>query len=529
MKTAALFFALIFALAAGAAAQQSVCLSNDDAKKVVESMKPFAQAPLNKKLAKELTTMRAGRERLDAKISADTEKNQNLIPEVNKMSETHLTRVCQMLRENGWLTRELVGDDGFEAFIYLITQNKNIRAQEELLPVLTEASKKGYIGNPLLASFVDSIRVGYRMPQVFGTQAAIRNNVVYLYPLLNEEKVDEWRAMYNLPPLSAQIRNFEMRYAMPVLKSFRQPVAPTLIQKDKNSATQILGFSEDEEAEPIQVETRLVNLNARVLTQELKAPAGLTLTKDDFTILEDGAEQEISFYSNTDQPFDLVLLLDFSVSTIEKRGDIIKAAERFVEVARPGDRIAIVAFATDIKLISDLSSDKTALRRSLSEIAVRSVSSSVWDSIKFVYANVFREKTPERRRAVVFMTDGEDTGPRTTFADVMEMVRRHDATVFPVYFGRPRGFSEYSDRLVRKNQQSLWMLAEESGGQFYSANDGKDLKGIYEQVAGELRQVYSLGYEPKNEKRDGGWRALTVKIKSRPELVVKTRRGYYAN
>ena len=73
------------------------------------------------------------------------------------------------------------------------------------------------------------------------------------------------------------------------------------------------------------------------------------------------------------------------------------------------------------------------------------------------------------------------------------------------------------------------MLAEESGGQFYKANDAGDLKGIYEQVVNELGQIYSLGYEPKNEVRDGGWRALTVKIKTQPNLVVRTRRGYYAN
>lgn len=530
MKTTALFFALFFALTASARAQgESSCLSSDEAKKVIESMKPFAQNSLNKNLRKELVALREAREKLDAKIAADTTKNQNLVPESNKLGETNLKRVCQILKETGWISRDLVGDDGFDAFLFLITNHKNIPAQQELLPVLVEASKKGYIGNPLLASFVDSIRVGYRMPQIFGTQAAIRNNVVYLYPLLNEEKTDEWRRMYNLPPLAAQIRAFEMRYALPVLKSRRYPNAPNLQRKtnEKTSDTKILGLSDDEN-EPVKIDTKLVNLNVRVLTQDMKVPANLSLTKDDFTILEDGAEQEIAFFSNVEQPFDLVLLLDFSISTEGKQDQIKKAAQRFVEVARPADRIAVVAFTSNPTIISELTGDKAALKQKIGEIQMRG-GSAVWDSLKFVYDNILKEKNPARRGAIVFMTDGEDSAMKTTFAETIETVRRQEATIFPVYFGAQRGFSEYSDRTIRLHQQMLSMLAEESGGQFYTANSAKDLSGIYEQVVNELGQVYSLGYEPKNETRDGGWRELSVKIKSRPELLVRTRRGYYAN
>jgi VWFA-related protein len=73
------------------------------------------------------------------------------------------------------------------------------------------------------------------------------------------------------------------------------------------------------------------------------------------------------------------------------------------------------------------------------------------------------------------------------------------------------------------------MLADETGGQMYVAKDIKDLNGIYEQVINDLGTVYSVGYEPKDASRDGGWRNLTVKIETRPNLIAKTRRGYYAN
>jgi VWFA-related protein len=528
MKTTVLFLALFFAFAANVLAQNK-CFTAEEAKKVIESINSSAQVSENKKLRKELLEMRAEREKLNEKISEDTEKNQKLIPEANQLGTTHLWRVCQILKENGWLTKDSLKDDGFEAFLFLITNNKDIQSQQELLPVLVEASKKGYVGNPLLASFVDSIRVGSKMPQIFGTQAVVRNNVVYLYPILNEEKVDEWRKMYDLPPLAVGIRLLEGRYLMPVLKSQRLPRPPNLNGKNnnKNSDTQILGISDDEN-EAIQVETKLVNLNVSVSTQDLKVPVGLKLTKDDFTVSENGTEQEISFFSNTEQPFDLVLLLDFSGSTAEKRGLIKKAAQRFVEVARPTDRIAIVVFATETKLVSELTTDKAMLKQKINELDENG-GSPIWDSLKFVYDNILKEKIAGRRSAIVMMTDGDDNSLRNTFADAIEFVRRGDATIFPVYVGTKRGFNKDSERLVRKSQQSLSMLAEESGGQLYKAGDFKDLSGIYEQVVNELGQIYSLGYEPKNEVRDGGWRNLTVKIKTQPNLIVRTRRGYYAN
>jgi VWFA-related protein len=110
----------------------------------------------------------------------------------------------------------------------------------------------------------------------------------------------------------------------------------------------------------------------------------------------------------------------------------------------------------------------------------------------------------------------------------MEMVREGETTIFSVYLDARRYSGQYLERVKRKSQQTLWMLAEESGGQFYKADDVKDLNGIYEQIINDVGKVYSLGYEPKNETRDGGWRNLTVKLKNKPDLITKTRKGYYA-
>lgn len=525
MRKFVVFLALFFAFCTNVWAKNS-CLTNEESKKLIATINSSVATAENEKLRKELLAMRLERETLNEKITADTAKNQNLIPEMNALGEKHLARVCQIINENGWLTKESVKDDGFDAFLFLVSNNRNIQAQRELFPVFVEAAKKDLVGKPFIASLIDGIRVGVKQPQIFGTQAAIRNNIVYLYPLLNDERVNEWRKNYEMPPLRNQILDFEERYVMPVLKSHPQ-IVKAQNNNEKNSDTEILGINEDEN-EAIKIDTKLVNVNVSVFTKDLKTPIGLNLTKDDFSVLENGVEQEISFFSNTDQPFDLVLLLDFSASTEEKQGMIKKSAQRFVELARPTDRIAVVVFATDILTVSELTDDKKALNQKIKDIKIYG-GSPIWDSVQFVYDNIFKEKNPNRRTAIVLMTDGEDYSLKTTFADLVETVRRGETTIFPVYLGREKGFDNWRDRNIRKWQQTLSILADESGGQFYKAKDVKDLSAIYAEVIKNLGQIYSIGYEPKNEMRDGSWRTLSVKIKSQTDLVTKTRQGYYAN
>lgn len=527
MKTS-IILALIFMCVSSVFAQNK-CLTEAEAKKIIETISSPTDSSEKKEIRQEFLKMVAEREKINAKISENYEKNRSLIIEANQMGETHLGRVCEILKESGWLRMKQIQEDGFRAFTYLIMNNKSYQMQRELLPVLIEAGKKGFIGNPLLANLIDNIRIGSNLPQIFGTQATVKNDVIYLYPLLNEEKTDEWRAIYNLPPLIEQIRSFENQYAMPLLKLKMPRAVQKANQKkeEKNSDTALLGIK-DEDNEVVNVETKLVSLNIRIQSQDPKNIPNLNFSKDDFTILEDGKEQETAFFSSVDQPFDLVLVLDFSGSTVDKRDLIKKAAQRFVEYARPNDRIAIVAFARQIQLISDLTTDKNALIKGIKSIDLNG-SSPIWESVRVAYENIIYKQSQGKRNAIVLMTDGDDNSPKTTFADLFEIVRSHDTTLFPVYLVPDSLDSDWARRASHKHFQSMQMLADETGGQIYRADRIKDLNGIYEQIINDLGKVYSIGYEPKNEIRDGGWRNLEVKVKSHPELNAKTRRGYYAN
>ncbi|NJM52587.1 MAG: VWA domain-containing protein [Blastocatellia bacterium] len=251
--------------------------------------------------------------------------------------------------------------------LWIIRNNRSFQLQTEFYPILVEAANKGYIPKGDLASIVDSVRVGVGQPQLFGTQAKIKDDLIYIQPLLNEEKVDEWRKQYDLPPLNVFIKQLEVRYLMNVLKS--PPSAlPTLKAKNNTENTEVVSLGIDnEENEVLKIDTKLVNLNVRILNKDLSIPTDLKLSKEDFSVLENGQEQEISFFSTTETPFDLVLLLDFSGSTVEKRSLIKQAAQRFVEVARPNDRIAVVVFTNEIEVISNLTTERSSLIQKFKE------------------------------------------------------------------------------------------------------------------------------------------------------------------
>lgn len=502
---------------------QEVCLSKQDAANVIARL-GVTQKPANAdELRKELLKMRETREKLEAKLLNNLKDSQAILKEREQLGKTQLLRLCQMTKENGFLTKEMIQPDGFEAEFFVISNNRAFDQQLQLLEVLAAAANKNLVPRNYLAPIVDNIRVGRGLPQIFGTQAKIKDGVVYIYPLLNENKLAEWRKTYDLPTMANMIRELEDRFLMPVLKMSR-PASLNVKQPKAKDETAILGVTDDEN-EVLEINTKLVNINVQILNQDLTNADALALTQDDFAVYENGVEQKISFFSNTDKPFDLILLLDFSGSTSEKQDLIRKAAQRFVELARPADRIAVVAFTNEIRVVSDLTTDRAALTESIKNLEMKG-GSRIWDALNYVYKNIINKESAGRRSAVVFMTDGLDGSLNVTYPDLMETVRQNDTTIFPVYLD-----SSYYQlpKTAQMAEKSMSLLAQESGGQIYPARKIKDLVGIYEQIIKDLSRVYSISYEPSDEKRDGAWRELQIKVKDRPNLVVRSRQGYYAN
>jgi VWFA-related protein len=285
----------------------------------------------------------------------------------------------------------------------------------------------------------------------------------------------------------------------------------------------------------IRIDSDLVNLNVGVGNRKV-APAHLA--QNDFAIFENGEPQEILFFASEDAPFDLVLLLDLSGSTADKIGLIRKSAKRFVDAARPGDRIAILTFTADIQMVSKLTSDHDALKKSIEKIDRPIGGTNFWDALRFVLEHVVGQSRIEHRRnAVVVMTDGVDNalpgvygdGSATSFEELLKIVRNSDTIVLPIYLDTEKAEYQRSglNTAYAMAREQLAMLAAESGNEIYLASKVKDLEGVYEQVIRDLSTVYSIGYRPDNPVRDGSWRAVKVALVGHPEMTVRARRGYY--
>ncbi|HEU4477374.1 MAG TPA: VWA domain-containing protein [Pyrinomonadaceae bacterium] len=292
-----------------------------------------------------------------------------------------------------------------------------------------------------------------------------------------------------------------------------------------------------EDPDVIRVDADLVDLKVSVLRLD-PLNAVEELKQSDFVVLEDGKPQEIAFFAGESAPFDLVLLLDLSASSSKKLKLVRNSAKRFVEVARPIDRIAVVTFTDAAHVISPLTLDREALKKAIKKIEDPVGGTNFYDALRFVLEWVLPAQRGPRRSAVVVMTDGVDNalpdvfgdGSRTSFAELLERVRASDAIVFPVYLDTEqeevkRHRSTANAYAIAREQ--LKQLADTGGTKVYPAKELKDLDQVYDQVIKDLGTVYSLGYRSSNKVRDGKWRTVAVQIIGRPGVTAHTKRGYF--
>lgn len=289
----------------------------------------------------------------------------------------------------------------------------------------------------------------------------------------------------------------------------------------------------ESQEEVIKVATSLVTLDV-VVAASTTAPAP-PLEKGDFRVFENGKPAEIESFSKADSPFDIVLLLDMSGSTSSKKGLIKKSTSRFVEMKRPGDRVAVVSFSDTQTVISELESDKSKLLQRVKDIEGGG-GSFVWDSLKFAQDLLDKNAEKARRKAIVIMSDGVDNalmfdgrfGSKLSFADLVESVQHGNTAIFPIILDtKPNNHGFYTNRIYADAGRTLTYLADQSAGRMYTANKLEDLAAIYDRVLNDVGTVYSLGFSPADEITDGKWRRLKVEIPSKPGTKVWHRPGYF--
>jgi VWFA-related protein len=302
---------------------------------------------------------------------------------------------------------------------------------------------------------------------------------------------------------------------------------------ESQSATEEVG-----EDDIIRVDAQLVTLNLSVIDRGTNRGV-VGLNQSNFKLFEAGVEQRILRFESSSAPFDLILLIDLSGSTREVVNLIRAAARRFVDAARPSDRIAIITFAGRPTVVSPLTLDRETLRQGVNAIDTLPGDTKLYDATDFAMAEVARETKNSRRTAIVLMTDGLDgtvpgvqgDGSELPYKELLNTVREFDGVVYTLWLNtyyeamnpkdtQPEAFETGHDRMKE--------MADVGGGVFYEVERLTDLAGAYERVVADLGTVYSLAYRPLNKTRDRKWRGINVVV-DRKDAVARGKHGYYAN
>ncbi|HRI04387.1 MAG TPA: VWA domain-containing protein [Pyrinomonadaceae bacterium] len=303
--------------------------------------------------------------------------------------------------------------------------------------------------------------------------------------------------------------------------------------------------------DPIRVDSSIVRLNVGVVD-----PRGrpiLSLNKDSFDLFEDGVKQQITRFEPSEAPFSVVIMLDMSGSTLGFRQVIKQSAVRFIDALSPNDRVAVIEFYDKINLRNDFTTDQSVIANSIAVSNGRG-KTQLYKALDFALDKLSKEKS--RRKAIIVLTDGVDSDVQNIDRKSLEsltddqivnaikpetseilnrVLNRSDAqgvTIYPLALptGDPAKLADPTPRQVamfKASRARLQLVADRSGGQLNSINRLEEMGRLYAQVAADLRTLYTVEYNPSNEKRDGKWRAITISVKN-SDYISRTRQGYFA-
>jgi VWFA-related protein len=248
------------------------------------------------------------------------------------------------------------------------------------------------------------------------------------------------------------------------------------------------------------------------------------LGKDDFSIVEGKKPQVIQqFTAESDLPLRLAVLVDTSNSIREQFRFEQEAAIRFMQsVVRPKeDRMMLVSFDSVAELVQDLTGDMKKLEAGIKGMRPGG-GTSMYDAIYFAAKEKLMLDQPRDkfRRAMIVISDGDDTASRYTRDQALEMAQKADVVIYAI--------STNTKRDALDGDKVLQYICDETGGQAFFPFKVEDLDQSFENIANELRHQYNIFYRPEPLKADGLYHPVTVKVKTRKDLVVRARRGYYA-
>jgi VWFA-related protein len=307
--------------------------------------------------------------------------------------------------------------------------------------------------------------------------------------------------------------------------------------------TLITAFSFAQDAPTIKVDVDVVNILFNVRDKR----GGLigNLEKNDFTISEEGKQQDIKYFNReTDLPLTIGLLIDVSAS----QGNLIEiekdaASQFFSQVIRKQDLAFLISFGEDADLLQDYTNSPKLLRQGLDGLRVNSGvgglqpgpvptmshprGTVLYDAVYLAASDQLKGQVG--RKVLVLITDGEDEGSRYSIKQAIEAAQRADAIVYGFYYV-DRAFYQRGQRgivLGGVSDSALRQMSEETGGRVFHIERNHPLQDAFRDLQEEMRSQYAIGYTPLNSNKDGTFRKIEIRTNNK-DWKVQARKGYYA-
>lgn len=310
-----------------------------------------------------------------------------------------------------------------------------------------------------------------------------------------------------------------------------------------------------DEEDVLQVETSLVNVLFNAVDRNRRYVT--TIRREDIRVFENEAPQELTaFQHETNLPISIAILMDVSYSQAEALPDAQAAAKRFVNsILRPGrDEIAVLSFAGTATVEQDLTDNAIRLHRAIDSVVVEPPadrdtvfeyeegeraevvparndlfglpgSTALWDAVWATSTELMTRAPRNARRAVIVLSDGDDTTSRLRREDAIEAAVKANAVVYTIGFEPDCDPCPFDKKALRR-------LAEQTGGRAFFPERLTDFDAAFGQIEHELRTQYLLSYVPTNRARDGSFRRIRIEITnpelSKQKIKLTYREGYYA-
>jgi VWFA-related protein len=277
----------------------------------------------------------------------------------------------------------------------------------------------------------------------------------------------------------------------------------------------------DDDDEVVRISSNLVPVPASVLDAQGRVVTDLRM--EDFELMVDGRVRPVGDFSHAETPVSIALLFDNSSSLNSTREFERKAGIEFLKsVVRKVDRAAVYSISTTPELAHPLTNDVQALVRTVQGFGRAEGATALFDTITAAADYLQPQKT---RKVIVIVSDGTDTISDLDFDQTLTRVLADDCQVYAVQTGN----SPNANLRDLAGERRLQEFAEQTGGEVFIPHSVAELNAAFNQIAADLSQQYVLSYYPDSaEPRDGRFRSFTLNVKTRPNLRVRTRKGYYA-